>query len=60
MTASAVGPEPVQKEICAWCLRVTREGDPGAPETHGICEDCTRRYFPQFAEAVLTSIKTKG
>lgn len=55
MTAPAA--EPVHTEICAWCRKVTREGEPGAPETHGICEECTARYFPTLAEAVREALR---
>jgi hypothetical protein len=41
--------------LCAWCPAVLEEGTPGAPESHGICDDCIRRYFPAHAEAVLTA-----
>jgi hypothetical protein len=36
--------------ICAWCKRVLREAPPGAPVSHGICEDCLeeqRRGIPE-------------
>lgn len=31
--------------VCAWCLRVMDDGD--EPTSHGICEDCTKREFPE-------------
>lgn len=32
--------------VCAWCKRVLERGKPGLKGTsHGICEECERRYF---------------
>ena len=31
---------PKFKRVCAWCKKVVAEGDPGAPETHTICNEC--------------------
>ena len=37
------------ESTCAWC------GEPidGVEDSHGICESCLRRYFPEYADAVL-------
>lgn len=32
--------EPKLRVICMDCKTVTQEGDPGAPESHGLCERC--------------------
>jgi len=31
--------------VCAWCWRVMRVGDPGAPTSHGICPTCSNQAF---------------
>lgn len=36
--------------ICAWCDKFLR-GDPNAESlSHGICEDCVEKYFPENKE----------
>lgn len=40
------------RKVCAWCKRVIAEGDPGAPESHGICAECERAFFPEIAGAL--------
>jgi len=34
---------PVWRVVCAWCGAVTRDGDPDAPVTHGVCDTCAAR-----------------
>lgn len=38
------------KRACGWCPR-----DPDEPyeTSHGICDDCLRKYFPEEAELIL-------
>lgn len=43
---AAMAGGPALRVVCAWCGRVTREGDPGADTSHGICKACVREYFP--------------
>lgn len=43
---------------CGWCNAVRIAGtwhpfDERLPVTHGICEDCVRKVFPQHAEKIL-------
>lgn len=40
--------------ICAWCERVLREGEEGAPTTHGICLEC----YPVATGAEVVSLPT--
>jgi hypothetical protein len=45
-------PEPLQnpaeqRVICAWCKKVLEEGDPGAPVSHGMCQECRDRLRPR-------------
>lgn len=38
------------KRACVWCHR-----DPDEPyeTSHGICDECLRKYFPEEAELIL-------
>lgn len=29
---------------CAWCGHVMRDGDPGAPTSHGMCTRCADQW----------------
>lgn len=48
----------VLKIVCAWCLRDLGEKDDPSGEggvTHGICEDCMRKYFPKVYEKEIAN-----
>lgn len=45
-----VAPTVIYRQICAWCPTVLVEGDPGAPVSHGICEDCAKSFESHQAE----------
>lgn len=32
--------------LCAWCGNTMQDGDRSGPPSHGICEPCTKSYFP--------------
>jgi hypothetical protein len=36
------------KVVCAWCDNTIREGEPGAPVSHGICPPCADDQRKQF------------
>ena len=43
--------------VCAWCGRMMTEGKPEEPEgsqvSHGICPECSRRFFPSGVRYVV-------
>ncbi len=39
------------KLVCAWCKVVMREGDAESPISHGMCDTCFGRFFPEAAKA---------
>lgn len=34
--------------ICMDCRAVTQEGDPGMPESHGLCDICFRKRMAEL------------
>lgn len=40
------------KRICAWCGKIMGEAEEivGGMDTHGICPECIKKYFPGQAE----------
>jgi hypothetical protein len=49
---------PVRFQIrCAWCTRLLREGDPGAPTSHSICPPCAKEVT-DAADAAACVIDT--
>ncbi len=48
-------PQPMRTLLlwirCSWCGRVMREGDIGAPTTHGCCGECLARMKARTAAA---------
>lgn len=41
--------------ICSWCEQVIDAGDPGAPESHGICDTCSRLLDVELTELDKTT-----
>lgn len=41
------------RRVCMHCRTVMDAGDPGAPTSHGICEDCLYRHYPDVADQVM-------
>ena len=33
---------------CSWCGDILEHGDPGAPVSHGICEDCAEEQMAEL------------
>lgn len=51
------------KTVCAWCNVVLKDG-PAEPVSHGICEPCEKKHFPDESTAsaapVITCISDGG
>jgi len=41
--------------VCRWkgCGRIILHGDPRLEIAHGICPECIREHFPEYADEVL-------
>ena len=49
--------------ICSWCGKRQGEkhdGNPTARVSHGICDDCRRKYFGKHARGNSGSVETSG
>lgn len=45
--------------LCAWCGKFMYEGEtPDGEPSHGICDTCVRKHFPDFALGVAPTEPT--
>ncbi len=47
------------KEVCAWCKKVMKLIPGEGRDSHGICDDCLKKYFPDDAEVVKARLAAK-
>lgn len=45
------------KTICANCLKHLRGEVTAARISHGICNDCLRVLYPEFAEEIIQELR---
>ena len=45
------------KTVCAWCQKVLKEGP--EPTSHGICQPCTEKFFPDFTPEIKNDHTTR-
>lgn len=50
------------KLICGWCQKELgeKEVEGTGGESHGICDDCLRRYFPHHYEKIITALEVEN
>lgn len=39
--------ERMIKVVCAWCKSTIKDGPEDKPVSHGICETCEKKHFPE-------------
>ena len=47
---------PVLRVVCAWCTHVITAGTPGAPVSHGICDQCFNRVTAEEEASTIAQI----
>ena len=45
--------------VCAWCQKELeeKEGEGTEGESHGICDDCLRQYFPHHYDRIIGELE---